>query len=442
MAITHTITIGKKKKSYKGKDYTPEEKQAYFEQKMKEMSDAKLEFVKKLIEYAESKEHFPWEEPNFVKLPKSMAKLKDLEAYNAKNPDHPKPRSEANYRGMNTLILCEAMDAKGYKDSRWMTWNQVWKLNQEAVKKYEAERKAELKAQKENNSTEPVREPLTGPLISIKKEDNIGTKIWVVNPEGHDKWAINPKTRKWEQVFKRNKETGEFLLDKNGKKIPEKSPTWSMRTVFNVEQVKGLHLEPEPPMKELDTKNKCPEMETIIAHSEAKVIHDQYSGDGRYYSPMRDEVHLPPVKQFKTMSAYYATAAHEIGHSTGHPNRLNRDMGGSFGTASYAREELVAELTSVFLSQELDIKIPQKEMTNHAEYIRGWDTKVKTLKENPEELVKVINDAQKATSYIKEHMLERYRDKDKKEEIEKEPKKEKPKAKGIQRKASSKALSR
>lgn len=436
MAITHTIEIGKKKSKRKSwKEFTPEEKSAYFEQKKAKMAEAKLAFVNKIIEYAESKEHFPWEEPNFVRSPKSMSKLEELEKYNAKHPDNPKPRSEANYKGMNTLILCQAMDASGYQDSRWMTFNQIIKFDQAAKAAYREEMKKD-----------PAKEPLSGPLVHLKETDRIGTQIWVVNPEGKIRKVVNPKTHKVEVAYKRDKETGEFLLDKDGKKIPEKDPTWSVKTVYNVEQVEGLHLEPEPPMKTLDAKEKCPEMETIIAHSEAKVIHDQYGGDGRYYSPMEDKIHLPPVEQFKSMSAYYATAAHEIGHSTGHPNRLNREMGGPFGSASYAREELVAELTSVFLSQELEIKIPPKEMTNHAEYIRGWDTKVNVLKEKPDELIKVISDAQKATDYIKEHMLERYKNKEQVKEQDKnkqvEAKKEKPKAKGLKRKASSKSLER
>lgn len=370
MAITHTIEIGKKKSRFKKwEDFTQEEKEAYFEKKNAEMSKAKMDFVNSIIDYAKSKEHFPWEEPNFVHFPKSYAKLHAIEEYNEKHPDKPKPRSDAKYAGMNLIKLCKVMDEKGFSDSRWITRFQAMKLNGKLKEKEEA------------------------------------TQIWVVKPEGKNRYVFNQVTKKREIVYKRDEKTGEFLLDKKGKKIPEKDPIWKLMPVYNVEQFEGLNLKPEPPMKVLDTSHKCPEMESIISHSEAPVIHDQYNGNGRYYAPMQDEIHLPPVEQFKSMSAYYATAAHEIGHSTGHPKRLHRDMGGVFGSASYAREELVAELTAVFLSQELEIKIPQKEMDNHAEYIRGWDTKVKVLMQKPEELVKIITDAQKATDYIKEHML-------------------------------------
>lgn len=390
MAITHTITVGKKSKRKTWKDFTPQEKEAYFKEKNEKMAKEKLAFVESIISYAKEKEHFPWQEPNFVRAPKSIAKLEALEKYNKEHPDEPKRRSEANYRGTNSIKLCKAADDRGFKDSRWVTVGHL-KANKAYVK---------------------------------ESERGKGTKIWIVNPNGRIVKRKNPETNKMEVVYKKDEKTGNFILDKEGEKIPLKEKTYTMTTVFNVEQTEGLTLKPEPPMKELDTTHKCPEMETIIAHSEAKIYHDQYSGgkDSRYYAPFFDEIHLPPVEQFKSMSSYYATAAHEIGHSTGHEKRLNRDMGGTSQSKSYAREELVAELTSVFLSQELEIKIPQKELDNHAEYIRSWDEKIQFLTKKPDELIKVITDAQKATDYIRDHMLEKYLEKDKQQALDAESK--------------------
>ena len=387
MAITHTIEVGKKSKKRGWKTFTPEERKEYWKKKTENLNKEKLDFVKSLISYAKENKRFPWEEPNFIRMPKSLARLEEDAKYNEKHPENPRPRSHAKYLGMNVLRLCKAMDEHGFKDSRWVSI--------ETLKKKK--------------------------LCAKRSEWGKGTKILAFNPKGRTKTVLDPKTGERVVVYEKNKK-GEYLLDEKGKKIPEKEPTWTLQTVFNVEQVEGLNLEPEPPMKELDTTEKNQDMETIIAHSEAKVIHDQYGGDGRYYSPMKDEVHLPPVKQFKSMSAYYATAAHEIGHSTGHEKRLNRDMTGSFGSKSYAREELVAELTSVFLSQELDVKIPQKELNNHAEYMASWNEKINVLTEKPEELLKIISDAQKATNYIRDHMLEKYKEKDKEQGLTEEAK--------------------
>ena len=67
-----------------------------------------------------------------------------------------------------------------------------------------------------------------------------------------------------------------------------------------------------------------------------------HGGDQAYYSPQQDAITLPPRTAFESAEAFYAALLHEIAHSTGHPSRLDREFG-VFGTAAYAREELVAE---------------------------------------------------------------------------------------------------
>jgi antirestriction protein ArdC len=62
---------------------------------------------------------------------------------------------------------------------------------------------------------------------------------------------------------------------------------------------------------------------------------------------------MPPMSAFENVSSYYATVFHELGHLTGHENRLDRKLTTRFGTEAYAAEELVAELTSAFLCAEL-----------------------------------------------------------------------------------------
>ena len=408
MAITHTIEIGKKKKSKSySKAKTAEELKAKREKKKAEIAEDKLKFVNSIIEAAKKDKKMPWEMPNFIRFPKRLDVLDKIEKHNEKHPEDQIPRSKANYRGSNVIRLCLAMGERGYTDSRFGGYNQI----------------AEMGGQ-------------------VRKGER-GVRIWAYNPEGKIKKEPNETTGEMEVVYKRNPKTGEYLLNEKGKRIPCKEPTMTPVTVFNVQQADWKkELAPEPPIRVLSPKEECPEMEKIIANSEAPVKLDQGDGFDRYYSPTLDEVHLPPKDQFKSMTQFYATAAHEIGHSTGHPKRLNRDMSGSFGTEKYAREEMVAEFSAVFLSQELEIKIPPKEMDNHVAYLKSWNEKIKVLQDKPEELTKIISDAQKATDYIKEHMLERIRDKDKKVEVKKEVKKEKPKVKGLTRKASSKSLGR
>ena len=70
-----------------------------------------------------------------------------------------------------------------------------------------------------------------------------------------------------------------------------------------------------------------------------------------------------------------------MAHSTGHEKRLNRNMKGTFGDKDYAKEELIAEFSSVFMQQEINLKIDDRQLENNAAYIKSWNN---ALKENPE----------------------------------------------------------
>ncbi len=88
----------------------------------------------------------------------------------------------------------------------------------------------------------------------------------------------------------------------------------------------------------------------------------------------------PVIEQFNTMQDYYATALHEIAHSTGHSSRLNRDMSGDFGSEKYAVEELRAELSSMFLQMENGIQLEGKHIENHSAYLANWLKAAKIIK--------------------------------------------------------------
>lgn len=371
MSIKGSFTPKTKKAKY-GDQFTAEQKKKYWANKRKEIEKEKLEFVESVIDYAKMKKRFPWEEPNFVVFPQSIYKLKQIEKFESEHPGKKIPSKVAEYQGSNILRLNMFGTLHDYKDNRWLTLPQIWKL---------------------------------GGKISKFDQAWSGVSIWLVNPEGAIKRTRNNETGEWEIVYKKDENTGEYLLDKKGKKIPEKISTISTQKVYNVEVVTGLNLPPMEMPSKLDTKERCAAMDSIIENSEAPVLHDVYYGTRRYYSVEHDQIHLPPVDLFKSMTAYYATAAHEIGHSTGHESRLNRTFGVNKFSKEYAREEMVAEFTAVFLSQELGIQIPFDEEITHQEYLRSWNAKIKVLTDDPKELYAIISDAEKATKYIKEHML-------------------------------------
>ncbi|MCP9915267.1 ArdC family protein [Cyanobium sp. ATX 6F1] len=119
-----------------------------------------------------------------------------------------------------------------------------------------------------------------------------------------------------------------------------------------------------------------------------------FGGDRACYLPAIDRIQLPDRASFHSPAAFCATWAHEAVHSTGHESRLKRDLGGVFGKARYAREELVAELGAVLLGDRLEIG---SEIESHAAYLGHW---IELLKESPRVLFQVLSEARQAADLI------------------------------------------
>jgi len=114
------------------------------------------------------------------------------------------------------------------------------------------------------------------------------------------------------------------------------------------------------------------------------------------YMPARDVVGMPPAESFESGEAYYATAFHELAHSTGHASRLDRKMGsGTKRGDAYAREELVAELASAILCGEAGISPAVIE--NSAAYCANW---IEYLKGDAGAIVAASGPATRAADYI------------------------------------------
>ena len=119
-----------------------------------------------------------------------------------------------------------------------------------------------------------------------------------------------------------------------------------------------------------------------------------FDGDRGCYLPAIDRIQLPDRASFHSPKAFCATWAHEQIHSTGRESRLKRDLGGAFGKARYAREELVAELGAVLLGDRLEIG---SEIESHAAYLGPW---VEQLKESPKVQLQVLSEARQAADLI------------------------------------------
>lgn len=167
--------------------------------------------------------------------------------------------------------------------------------------------------------------------------------------------------------------------------------------VFNAEQCEGLSL---PVLmddwnQELNARIEKAESAVMSMPNPPKIVE---GGSVACYLPPQDLVRIPKIRDFESAEAYYATLFHELGHSTGHINRLDRPgVTGAinFGSCDYSREELVAELTSAFCCAE--VGIDNSILNNAASYIHGW---LEALQGDPKAVVAAAGQAQRATDYI------------------------------------------
>lgn len=171
---------------------------------------------------------------------------------------------------------------------------------------------------------------------------------------------------------------------------PSAIPFLKRFTVFNADQCEGLpdHIAPQaPPVPEglID-----PTVQAIIA---ATGIDFRIGGDRAFYVPRHDYVQVPPPQAYFETIDWHRTALHELGHATGHPSRLDRDLSGSFGCKKYAFEELIAEMAAAFSCAALGIE----PTVRHADYIGSW---LEVLREDKRAVIRAASQASKAADWI------------------------------------------
>ena len=191
------------------------------------------------------------------------------------------------------------------------------------------------------------------------------------------------------EVEKTDKETGE--------KVIVDVPCLRNYKVFNLEQ---CEIPADAPLKfhPEETADTTADDTGIFDECEKLLnLAVWYEDDVKaYYVPSRDEIHLPNRRAFSSLSGFWGTAMHELSHWTGHESRLNRDMCHSFGSQKYAREELIAEVSSWLLAVTLGTP---HEPQNSAAYLASW---VSDFKDKPREIYSAISQAQKVVDYLLE----------------------------------------
>ncbi|MCD8201947.1 MAG: ssDNA-binding domain-containing protein [Clostridia bacterium] len=258
------------------------------------------------------------------------------------------------YRGDNELLLSLVSMARGYEDCRWMTFNAMKKAG-----------------------------------LSFKRDEEgkcLGTNAGVPVEyfETYDKMTHKAFTRATLEDMDTD-EAKKYLRDN----------VYTVRKyymVFNCSLIKDM---PEYIVKHTENINdRIDEFIGNWSESECEIV---YGGGEACYVPMKDEIHLPVRKNFVSDDDFYGVALHEIAHSTGAKERLNRDLSGHFGSKTYAQEELIAEIASLFIGQEFGVAITESHIENSAAYIDSWKV---AIKENPNALFKAVTEASKICKYM------------------------------------------
>lgn len=255
------------------------------------------------------------------------------------------------YKGSNAFWLSLVSMIKGYDDPRWVTMVQIMDND----KKYHPKQDWHLKK---------------------------GSKATYV-----EYWypydIENKKALTWDQY-------NEALA--SGRSVNDFKLSTRYTAVFNACDIEGMPELPEPEQSDISIDEIIGRLSDGMG---VEVLTD--GGDRAYYSPTQDKVHLPTPESFQSEYAFNATALHELGHSTGHPSRLNRQQGGFFGSSEYAYEELVAEMCSCFMGVNLNSEATPEHIDNHIAYVQSW---IQAIKDKPETLIRAIKDAQNAANYM------------------------------------------
>jgi antirestriction protein ArdC len=160
-------------------------------------------------------------------------------------------------------------------------------------------------------------------------------------------------------------------------------------TVFNVAQCDGLPAGPEAPARTMPELHAA--ADTLIRNSGARIA---VGGNRACYYVELDSIAVPPIEAYEPNAIYwYRTMLHELSHWTGHESRLARKFANAFGSADYAREELVAEMSAAFTCAALGI-VPT---VRHADYIGSW---LRVLRDDNKAIISAASQASKAADLL------------------------------------------
>ena len=176
----------------------------------------------------------------------------------------------------------------------------------------------------------------------------------------------------------------------DGGRETRRIPMLRMFSVFHASQIDGIPAL-APAVATKTVVHRIQDVEIIVQASGVPV---RIGGDRAFYSPALDLIQMPPDEAFHSPEERAATLFHELSHASGHASRLNRDLSGRFGSASYAKEELRAELASYAIGSMIGLPC---DVPNHASYLQSW---IGVLKQDRREIFRAAAEAQRIADYI------------------------------------------
>lgn len=230
-------------------------------------------------------------------------------------------------------------------------------------------------------------------------------------------WDFSIKNGKGEKITQDEYNS----LSEENKREFSVTPFMKVYNVFNVDQTNFSELFPEKwdelkkrfSVRELNDENgifSCPALDKMLKENAWLCTIISKSSDQAFYLPLEDKIFIPLKGQFHTGEKFYRTMLHEMVHSTGAPTRCAREIKNRFGDPKYAKEELIAELTSAVSCQSLGIISGIQE--HNAKYLKNW---LNAIDEEPKFLYNVLAEVGKASTMILNEVM--------KYEIQKEEKK-------------------
>lgn len=241
------------------------------------------------------------------------------------------------------------------------------------------------------------------PKNLFSKRAYSGVNVWMLACQGYDSpyWATFKQISAAGGTVKKGSKATPIVFWNVSQKEDaatgkvKKSTFLVYYNVFNVAQTEGLEV---PAIESVESRFTPIEVcEKLVGNMPLRpsIFH---GGIGAFYTPSRDTVTMPDRTTFTNPDSYYSTLFHELGHSTGHESRLNRPTITDckpFGSVSYAKEELIAEMTASYLCGVAGID--NATANNSAAYIKGW---MATLQHDRSMLISAASKAQKAADYI------------------------------------------